>query len=81
MPKSLFFGFLGFTTLVQFVIKSIIRFTFAKCSNLSPSINAKKWKFCSKGFVNQYCFVGSGLKIVIKYYFGFPKKNIQTMND
>jgi len=52
MPKSRFFGFLGFTTLVQFVMESVIRFTFVKCSNSSPSKNAKIWKFCFKGFVN-----------------------------
>ena len=65
--------FLGFTTLVQFVMETVIKFTFVKCSNLSPSKNAKKWKFSYKGFFNQYCFVASGLKITIKYYSGIPK--------
>ena len=69
----LIFWLLGFTTLVQFVMESVLRFTFVKCSNLSSSKNAKKWKFCSEGFVNQYCFVASGLKIAIKYYSGIPK--------
>ena len=74
MPKSRFFVFLGFTTLVQFVMESVKRFTFVKCSNSSPSKNAKKLKFCYKGFVNhQYCFVASRLRIAIKYYPGIPK--------
>ena len=72
MPKSWFFGFLGFTTLVQFVMETVIRFTFVKCSNLSPSKNTKKWKFCYKESVDQYCFVASGLKIAIKYHSGIP---------
>ena len=77
--KANFFGFLGFlgsTTLVQFGMESVIWFTFAKCSiwlYLSPSKNDKQWKFCSRGFVDQYCFVASGLKIAIKYYSGIQK--------
>ena len=60
-------------------MKSVIRFTFAKCSNLSPSKNAEKWKFCYKGFVNQLCLVASRLKITINYFSGIRNKN--TINE
>ena len=48
MPKSSFFGFLGFTTLVQFVMESVIRFTLGKCSNPSTLKMPRNGNFAIK---------------------------------